>query len=215
MLALVLGFPKTSTAQSVFSFPEFLTTLQVNTNQSPAHWYLKIENNTSNEHTLRWKFTRGFTCPAEWEFTFDDQTNYYSSIANGDSADFTLNLNTGSLQKLIIGNTLNNVSGRGSAFFDIYEPTKKEEAVRIEYEFIVTKATTGISTVANTDFYFSKRTLHLSTDKIGSTLSLFHLNGQCFLTEPITSTSISLAYNFPYLIKVSSGNKHQIIKVIP
>ena len=205
----------TCIAQGVFSFPKVYTALQVSVEQSPAHWYLRIKNNTPEEHTLRWKFTRGFSCPPEWHFSFDDQNQYYPELKSGDSSNFTLLVKTEILQKLIIGNTLNNTPGRGSVFFDVYEPSKKEEAVRIEYEFIVSSAT-NISGVINTElFYIKEHTLYCNSSLWGSFVSVFALNGQRILAKKITEEGIKIDYNKPIVIQLYTANKVQFIKIFP
>lgn len=123
----------------VFHFDQDSTALIKNVNQSPAHWYLEIFNDAGIDTTLRWK-CHFLNIPAQWNGNFDDQNNFYSTLNDGDSADFTLYSGLAFPQKLIIGAAFNGTPGVGSYLFDIYDPYTPADITTIEYHYIVGQA---------------------------------------------------------------------------
>lgn len=136
-------FLVSKTQGQVFHFLDTTTTLIKTTDQSPAHWYLEIYNDTNLDYTLRWKAIF-LNIPIEWDINFDTQSALYDPVLDGDSADFILMDSLVFPQKLIIGATTNNTPGHGSVFFDIYDPANPSNLVTIEYEFIITGVPAGI-----------------------------------------------------------------------
>lgn len=139
-VSLVIAFLATvffSSAQNnLFYFNENSTTLTINTGQSPAHWYIEIHNSGSSDTTLRWiaHFNR---VQPEWKIGFNDQTNNFLDIEDGDSADFTLFHNPSVIQRLVISNTLNGEAGTGTVWFDVFNPETPSIRDTIEYVFNV------------------------------------------------------------------------------
>jgi len=160
-----------------FTIESTKTTLVKSTSQSPAHWYLEIENNTATEHTLRWKFKRGF-CPSAWVFSFDDQSNFYPSLLKGDSADFLLEAGGNGPHKLIIGNTFNESAGNGSAYFEIFDVANPSYRINIEYEFIVNANETVINEQnVLAPFFVNRDVLYIAASLIKKRVQIFALNG--------------------------------------
>ena len=136
VFAFLAGAFFSNAQNSLFYFNENSTTLSINTGQSPAHWYIEIYNSGSSDTTLRWiaHFNR---LQPEWKIGFNDQTNNFMEIADGDSADFTLFHNPSSIQRLVISNTLNGAAGRGTVWFDVFDPETPSMRDTIEYVFEV------------------------------------------------------------------------------
>lgn len=123
-------------AQS-FSILEDETTLIKTIEQSPAHWYIEVTANQSVDTTLRWK-VHFDNVPTEWTISFDDQNNYYPSINELDSADFTLYGDPSFPQKLIIGAATNNTPATATVWFEIYNPLAPNiDTDTIYYHFII------------------------------------------------------------------------------
>lgn len=123
----------------VFHFDQDSTAIIKNVNQSPAHWYLEILNDLGMDTTLRWK-CHFDNIPTQWDANFDDQNTFYTTLLDGDSADFVLYGGLSLPQKLIIGAAFNNTPGVGSYFFDIYDPETPNDITTIEYHYIVGQA---------------------------------------------------------------------------
>lgn len=147
LIALLL-FGMVNLHAQVFHFNDSSTTLIKTTDQTPAHWYLEIENDCGTDTMLRWK-SHFVNCPPEWEINFDTQGGYFFPVLDGDSADFILQDTLDSPQKLIIGNHTNNTPGHGSVFFDIYDPNFPGYVTTIEYEFIITLVGIDEPTIAD------------------------------------------------------------------
>lgn len=140
LLILPIFILSVFTANSqAFHFNNTSTTLVKTTDQSPAHWYIEVYNDVSVDTTLRWKASFS-NVPAQWNINFDDQDNYYATVNDGDSSDFTLFSGLSFPQKLIIGAAFNGVPGNASIYFDIYDPADPSYVVTIEYRYIVTLA---------------------------------------------------------------------------
>ena len=103
LLALLIVLLNTLGFAQAFHFNDVQTILVKTTDESPAHWYLEIFSDVQSDTTLRWKAHYGLTLPAEWDFNFDDQSQFHFPVLDGDSADFTLISNPILPQKLIIG----------------------------------------------------------------------------------------------------------------
>lgn len=149
VILLALLAPAVLQAQ-VFYFLQTSTTIVKTTAQSPAHWYLEINNNVGVDTTLRWKADLS-AIPPGWDINMDDQNSNHTNLQNGDSADFVLFGGLSVPQKLIIGAATNNIPGTASAFFDIYDPHDTASHVTIEYNFIITQATGFVSVEADPD----------------------------------------------------------------
>ncbi len=139
MRSLLVAFSLLTSAFSfaqAFHFNDTVTVLVKDVTQSPAHWYLEVFNDVGVDTTLRWK-TSFSNVPAQWNISFDDQDNFYATINDGDSAEFTAFAGLAFPQKLIIGAEFNGVATTASVFFDIYDPANPSYVVTIEYRFVV------------------------------------------------------------------------------
>ncbi len=137
LLACMTWLPVTQLQAQVFHFQNTTTTLELTTQQTPAHWYIEIFNDVGVDTTLRWK-SNFVNIPAAWSVQLDVQTGIFLNIQSGDSADFLLKDSMLFPQKLIIGAWLNNTPTVGSVFFDIYDPYTPGSTITIEYHFIIT-----------------------------------------------------------------------------
>lgn len=136
----ILLLSSTQTFGQLFSFIDTTTTIVKTVNQSPAHWYLELENLGAVDTTLRWKCVE-INAPAAWDFNFDDQDSLYYPVNLGDSAEFNLYAQTTFPKKLIIGGHFNNVEGNGYIKFLIYNPENLNERQNIYYFFEVSPIT--------------------------------------------------------------------------
>ena len=119
----------------VFQINDTIVYLNNPVDASPAHWYTEIYNLVSVDTTLRWKAEIRPSFPQEWQITFDDQTQFYNPVNHNDSADFTLHDSLSFPQKLIIGNILNERTGRDTVRIHVYEPGKWSEKQTIYWVF--------------------------------------------------------------------------------
>ena len=188
---LFAGF---SVKSQAFSFDDTVTVLVKTTNESPAHWYLEIFNDVSIDTTLRWKAVYGPTLPPEWDFNFDDQSQNYFPVLDGDSADFVLLANPLFPQKLIIGGHLNNTPGNGSIYFEIYDPNDLSTLVTIEYRFIVSQGAASLSDLDSDEnwFFQNGRTITLENELIGAKLELIDASGKRIYTTSIEENIVQL-----------------------
>lgn len=184
-LLSVLIFSAFNAESQAFHFSNTSTTLVKTTDQSPAHWYIEIFNDVGVDTTLRWKASFN-NVPIQWNINFDDQDNYYATVNDGDSADFTLFAGLSFPQKLIIGAAFNGVPATASIFFDIYDPADPSNVVTIEYKYIVTAA--DLSDLKEADLV-RRNWNYLIFDQslIGGTVKLFGENGQLLAHKPITA----------------------------
>ncbi len=212
MVSIHLGL---FTHAQVFDIPQPKTKLIKKTNQSPAHWYVEIENLTNDEQNLRWKFSRGRTCPEAWEFNFDVQTASYPLVLDKDSADFTLRKQEGLPQKLIIGNTLNNTPGEGTAYFDIYDPSQRDYVVTVEYAFVVTELNTAISNqVSKTElFTFRAGSLVFDPSLFGGQVVVLNTLGQVLVSQTISDKKMTLPTDELLIVQIAKGRLREIEKV--
>src|SRR6187401_1595447 len=118
---LLLIFTGLHVKSQAFQFQQTYTLIIKTTAQSPAHWYLEIDNLCGTDTMLRWKADLS-QIPPGWTMTFDDQDNFYNNVQDGDSADFTLLDSLSFPQKLIIGAFTNNIPASVSAFFYVWNP---------------------------------------------------------------------------------------------
>jgi hypothetical protein len=175
----------------LFNVDTTYTVLKKTVDQSPAHWYIEITSTISTDTTLRWK-TSFSRMPNEWVIGFDDQTNSYSDLSDGDSADFILQANPPVNQKLVISNTMNGKTGRSSVFFDIYDPNDPSEITTIEYEFIIRESElNSVSTIDDKSPLFGIKdgTLWFDAKLIGSECRIIDLNGRTVYRNTISATS--------------------------
>jgi len=155
------------------------TTLVKTTDQSPAHWYIEVYNDVNPDSLLlRWKASFS-NIPSAWQINLDDQDNYTTDINDGDSSDFYLHADLSFPQKLIIGAVLNNTTGVGSVFFDLYEPSNPSTVVQIEYHFIVTQGTLGIVELSDDSWLTQKENIFIfNDDAIGHQLTIYSTEGK-------------------------------------
>lgn len=191
-VALLLLAPMLSIGQ-VFHFINTSTTLDVTTENSPAHWYIEIVSDISTDTTLRWK-SHWTNLPSQWQISFDDQSNIYPDVHDGDSADFTLFANSSAYQKLVIGNILNDQPGRNTLYFDIYDPNSPQDVTTISYVFKVAGSTTGIDDSKSQGewVYFANNAIHCSDGFIDDSFQLYSLTGSMLYQGKISSNQESV-----------------------
>ncbi|MAX78770.1 MAG: hypothetical protein CL843_01165 [Crocinitomicaceae bacterium] len=212
-----IAFPTLLNAQ-VFHCVDTVATLNVTTDNSPAHWYIELVNDVQTDTTLRWK-AHWTNLPASWQISFDDQDNYYSNVQAGDSADFTLFQST-STQKLIIGNILNQTTGRSSVYFDIYDPNTPNDVTTIEYYFDVSQGQgsgTSVGELAQDQFLYTKgRTLYCSENYLQANYALYSIAGALLATGQLTQTQLELPVTVNtsvVLLQVQQGQKTTVKKL--
>ena len=185
------------------------------TSQSPAHWYIEVFSDLTVDTSLRWKATHFDNVPAQWEILMDDQTNSYSSVQVGDSADFILLANQPFAKKLIIGAMLNGTPGHGICYFDIYDPENLTFVQTISYEFIVTASTNGLSDLNEDSFLEWKDGFLKVKDGREATFEVIDLAGNHIINNELTNQFdyLSLPKNQVFMIKVKLDSKQAIIKL--
>ena len=201
---LYLGMKKTLTFAFIlvatlsfgqsFHFVDTTTTLVKTTDQSPAHWYIEVYNDVQVDTLLRWKASFS-NIPAAWQISFDDQSNYYTNVLDGDSADFVLLTGLSFPQKLIIGGTLNGTPGVGSVYFDIYDPVNPTNVQRIEYHFVITQWSASIIEITSDNWVLQKENIFVFNNNIiGDHLVIYSVTG-----EKLYDGTIESNMNFPML----------------
>ena len=186
------------------------------TNQSPAHWYIEVFSDLSVDTSLRWKATHFDNVPVEWEILMDDQTNSYSNVQVGDSADFELLANQAFAKKLIIGAILNGTPGHGICYFDIYDPENPSVAQTISYEFVITSTTNGLSNMNADSFLEWKDGFLIVKDDKEADFEVVDLTGSLIVKNKLTNKfdCSNLPNDQILIIKVTLDNKQSIIKII-
>jgi len=185
-------------------------------NQSPAHWYIEVFSDISADTTLRWKAVHFDNVPPEWEILMDDQSNSYSNVLVGDSADFALPANQPFAKKLIIGAVLNGTPGHGICYFDVYDPDHASFRQTISYEFIVTNSTNGIADLNEESFLEWENGFLRIKDGEEANFEAYDLNGKLVVKKELTSqfdVSI-LPKNALSILKVRLDVCKIIIKII-
>ena len=167
-----------------FQFQQTGTIIVKTTAQSPAHWYLEIENLCGVDTMLRWKADLS-GIPAGWTITFDDQNNFNPNLQHGDSADFILFDSLPFPQKLIIGAITNNIPATASAFFDVWNPADTAAPVLLEYMFVITPVTGIEKMEALPTVNLQDGTLLLNGHRTRS-YQIFALNGRLVLNGRAT-----------------------------
>lgn len=161
-----------------FHFDYLSRTLIKTTNQSPAHWYIEIFNDSGVDTTLRWK-SSFVNVPVEWNMSLDDQNAYHSNLQDNDSSDFTLYSGLSIPQKLIIGATLNDTPGDGYVYFDIYDPNDPSNFETIFFRFIITEETAGqLENESNTWINQIDDSFEFDELMVGEELNIFNSIGQ-------------------------------------
>lgn len=185
------------------------------TNQSPAHWYIEVFSDLSVDTSLRWKATHFDNVPIEWEILMDDQTNSYSNVQVGDSADFDLLANQAFAKKLIIGAVLNGTPGHGICYFDVYDPENPSFVQAISYEFIVTSTTNGLPDLNESSFLEWKDGFLQVKDGRDAHFEVVDLAGKAILKNELTNQFeySTLPKNQVLIIRVTLDNKQAIIKI--
>lgn len=185
------------------------------TSQSPAHWYIEVFSDFSVDTNLRWKATHFDNIPIEWEILMDDQTNSYSNVQVGDSADFELLANQPFANKLIIGAFLNGTPGHGICYFDVYDPENPSFVQAISYEFIVTSSTNGLSDLNESSFLEWGDGFLKVKDGRDANFEVVDLAGRTILKNELTNTFkySMLPKNQVLMIKVTLDNKNVIVKI--
>ena len=221
LLALLIVLFNTLSFAQAFHFNDVQTILVKTTDESPAHWYLEIFSDVQSDTTLRWKAHYGPTLPAEWHFNFDDQYQYYPTVLDGDSADFTLLSNPILPQKLIIGAMLNNTPGNGSIYFDVYDPNDLSTLVTIEYRFVVTmgSGTAGIEDGADGENWFTQsgRAFVFPEKFVSDNMILYDAAGSFVYSAKIESDAIIIPADLEtgiYFLTVKSGNTCYSTRVV-
>lgn len=193
VFAFLLCFGAQSRAQS-FHFNDTSTTLIKTTDNSPAHWYLEIFNDVGVDTTLRWKASFE-NIETNWVISFDDQDNYYANVQDGDSADFMLWSGLSFPQKLIIGNTLNNTTGTGSVFFDIYDPNDLASTVTIEFKFIISAGANSVDEYSPLDHLnFTNKSILVDGPIPNNQYQIYSISGSLISQGEIGSNGIDLSY---------------------
>nr|WP_294859315.1 hypothetical protein [uncultured Fluviicola sp.] len=185
------------------------------TNQSPAHWYIEVFSDLSVDTSLRWKATHFDNVPVEWEIMMDDQTNSYSNVQVGDSADFELLANQPFARKLIISAMLNGTPGHGICYFDVYDPENPSFVQTISYEFIVTLSTNGLADLNEDSFLEWKDGFLVVKDNRDADFEVVDLAGRTVLKNELTNKfdCSALVGNQVLIIKVTLDNNSSIIKI--
>ncbi len=183
-----------------FAVPNPKTTIAVQVNQSPAHWYIEIENLTEDSIEMAWVFDKS-RAPNAWQFTFDDQNNYYNDLNHLDSNNFILYPKSEDKQKLIIGNFLNNRTGHASVFFNLYELATKQMQT-IEYEFIITRNTSINETefIETPEITASQNTLSINGGNPKIWYRIINLDGK-IVSEHLQSNSSIMLKSGSYIIE--------------
>lgn len=211
-LVLCLSF---SSWTQVFHVSDTSALIIKTVNQSPAHWYVEVFSDVSVDTTLRWKAAHFDNIPSEWEIVFDDQTNSYSNVEVGDSADFDFPANQSFAKKLIIGAILNGTPGHGICYFDVYDPNNPSFVQTISYEFIVTNSTNGIGDWSEDSFLKLQDGFLKVKDGSDARFEVFDASGSLFLKMELTNqlNLISLPKNQLLVIHVMLQDKEAIIKI--
>ena len=199
-----------------FHFNDTSTTLFKTTDQSPAHWYLEIYNDTGVDTLLRWKVDLSSSI-AGWDINFDTQDTYHPNLNDGDSADFTCFSGLAFPQKLIIGNVLNNVTGTGSVKFTIWDPTSPSHKQLIIYTFVITPGATQINVQYPVeDIRYANGSIFFPTELIESTYGLFDLDGALIRNGRVTRNRHDLNVNVSgiYILRVSHNGELFSRKII-
>lgn len=194
----------------VFSFLDTSTTLVKTVNQSPAHWYLEIDNLTGVDTALRWKCIE-VNAPTAWSFSFDDQNTYYSTVQVGDSADFTLYTPGSFPQKLIIGADLNGVSGNGYIRFKVWNPENPNEAQIISYYFEISPIST-IQEEINKYLIFSETQIEWQLGA-STRLTVYDWSGR-LIKSGMQSISMENIPPGNYLLEIRSASESYWVKWI-
>lgn len=161
-----------------FHFDYHSRTLIKTTNQSPAHWYIEIFNDSGVDTTLRWK-SRFVDVPVEWNMSLDDQNVYHSNLQDNDSSNFTLYSGLTIPQKLIIGATLNDTPGDGYVYFDVYDPNDPGNFETIYFRFIITEEIAGqLENESNTWINQIDDSFEFDEVMVGEELNIFNSIGQ-------------------------------------
>lgn len=213
-LGFVLCFLQASA--QVFHVDDTSALLIKTTSQSPAHWYIEVISDLSVDTSLRWKAVDFQNVPSEWEISMDDQTNSYSDVQVGDSADFDFPANQTFPKKLIIGAMLNGTPGHGICYFDIYDPDNASVRQTISYEFIVTQATNSLPDLPEDSFVkFADGYLWVTNDRCAN-FSVYDSNGGLILENKlINKFNIDLLpKNQLSIIQVILEDKIIILKII-
>lgn len=176
----------TTSYGQLFHFDQDSVALVKNTDQSPAHWYLEIISDCATDTTLRWK-AHFVNIPAQWNINFDDQNMFYTTVLDGDSADFTLYSGLSFPQKLIIGAEFNGTPGDGSILFDIYDPDTPQDFVTIEYHYIVGQA--SLDELGSGSLIYRKGDyLYFAPQLEGGTLQIINIDGSVIAELTIESS---------------------------
>lgn len=195
----------------IFHFNDHSTTLVKTTDQSPAHWYIEIFTDISVDTTLRWK-AFFHLIPNEWQISLDDQTNYTTNIADGDSSDFTLQTGLPFPQKLIIGATLNDQPGIGSVFFDIFDPEFPQYRDTIEFRFIISSV--GLDELVNTGIITVDHSIIRKATKEVTRLQVVDASGRKLvdIADFHSFDCASLPPNEVVFITIQQGDKRYLMK---
>jgi hypothetical protein len=208
----LLFFAHAAVAQ-VFNFPQTSTTIIKTTAQSPAHWYIEIENLANVDTILRWKADCS-NIPAGWTISFDDQNNYYTNVHTGDSADFILYDSLSIPQKLIIGAATNNIAASASVFMEVYIPGDTAPHQVIEYQFVITPAT-GIESISGEqEIQFLPGAINCSF-KVPTQCSIVSLTGQTLFSGRIEKEILKPnLHPGIYFLHVGTGDNRKIKRFV-
>lgn len=208
-------FLTTARSQS-FHFDNKETILDLSISQSPAHWYINIYPNQTNDVNLRWK-TYFTTIPNQWNILFDDQTTLHDTIHDLDSADFVLFGQPDVVQKLIIGAQLNGTAGNGTVSFIIYNPQVADDKDTIHFHFNIHKVPVGLDelTYETAPYKIQEKSICLNDGLIGS-FCIFDEQGKRIKEiKNVSELNLDeLNSNHHYFIQLTLNNVYYLIKII-
>lgn len=142
ILVLITVFSGFGFSQT-YHFPDTVRYFNKTTNFGTVHGYLEVINDSGDTVPMQWISRRGTTCPAGWNFNFDDQNNFYGTVNHLDSAAFDLYPPGTFPQKMIIGLSHNGLPGIGSIYFTIFPRHERADSTVIEFHFTILQGTGG------------------------------------------------------------------------
>lgn len=194
-IPFLIGFFLAGKVQAqLFTLNTQVVEMDVTTDQTPAHWYINITSNLSVDTTLRWQ-ARFDRIKPEWHIGFTDPTANYPVINDGDSADFVLEANPAVQQKFVISNTMNDVTGRGTVIFAVYDPSNPIDTTSFEFRFSITQglfSSLDEKVRKNSSFLQMGNTLQFEPDLLGAEIAIYDINGRLLMSETLTDLQLSL-----------------------
>jgi hypothetical protein len=190
--------------------------LNLSINQTPAHWYINIYPNQTNDVNLRWK-TYFTGIPSQWSILFDDQNSVHDPIFDQDSADFVLFGQPDVVQKLIIGAHLNGTSGLGTVSFILYNPLNNTDRDTIHFHFNIHKVPVSVDDIQkNNEIYtWKENQISLNDNQVGN-FNIYDEQGKLIQqVKGVNTFEISnLHKNKWYYIQLEVDKEYYILKII-